>query len=263
MPNFPPLDSSVQWKISTGAIRFEETGYRQTVEAILSCGLATEVVGLLSAGKEADVYLARLGGAPLAIKVYRLYRTSRRHGGPIKVDNMAWRAAKEFEVLRQAWKGGASVPTPAKREENLLAMRYLGDETSPAPRLMDVQPADPLAFRDELLVALERLVGAGIVHGDLSAFNVLIYEDRPWFIDFSDALRVDRIGGSPWRRIEEARALLTRDLEGLASYFRKFNVPVAVAEETERIVAGIAAKAPKKRSRVWDGDTFTDLSRSG
>jgi len=252
MPNFPPLDASVQWKITSGAIRFQESGYRATVEDILSSGLATEVVGLLSAGKEADVYLARIGGGPIAIKVYRTYRTSHRGGGAIKIDNMAFRAAFEFEMMRQAWKGGASVPTPARRVENLLAMRYLGDETSCAPRLIDVEPADPLAFRDELLAAVGQLVRTGVVHGDLSAFNVLIYEDRPWFIDFSDALRVDRIGESPWRRIEEARVHLTRDMQGLASYFRKFDVPVDVAGETERLVAGIAAKAPKKRSRGRD-----------
>src|SRR5437867_3350157 len=145
MPNDSPLDASVQWKIKTGAIRFEEPGYRATVEAILSSGLATEVVGLLSAGKEADVYLARLGGGLLAIKSFRMYRTSHRGGGAIKIDNMSWRAAFEFEALRIAWKGGASVPTPAKRVENLLAMRYLGDETASAPRLVDVEPSDPVA----------------------------------------------------------------------------------------------------------------------
>ncbi|HEV8594348.1 MAG TPA: RIO1 family regulatory kinase/ATPase, partial [Thermoplasmata archaeon] len=165
MPNFPPLDASVQWKIKSGAIRFQESGYRATVEEILSSGLATEVVGLISAGKEADVYLARLGGAPLVVKVYRLYRTSHRHGGPIKVDNMAVRAAFEFEMLRQAWKGGAAVPTPAKRVENLLAMRYLGGEDGPAPRLIDLAPADPEAFLRELLAAVESLVLSGVVHG--------------------------------------------------------------------------------------------------
>ena len=252
MPNFPPLDSSVQWKIRAGAIRFQEPGYRATVEDILSSGLATEVVGLLSAGKEADVYLARIGGGPVAIKAYRMYRTSHRGGGAIKVDNMSFRAAFEFDMMRQAWKGGASVPTPAKRVENLLAMRYLGDEASSAPRLIDVEPEDPEAFRDELLAAVGRLVRAGVVHGDLSAFNVLIFEDHGWFIDFSDAIRVDRIGESPWRRIEEARVALARDVRGLASYFRKFDVAIDVSKETERLVAGIAARAPKKRSRPRD-----------
>ncbi len=252
MPNFPPLDASVQWKIRSGAIRFQEPGYRGTVEDILSAGLATEVVGLLSAGKEADVFLGRLGGGLLAIKAYRTYRTSHRGGGAIKVDNMAFRAAFEYEAMRLAWKGGAPVPTPAKRVENLLAMRYLGTEEASAPRLIDVEPTDAVAFRDELLAALDRLVASGVVHGDLSAFNVLIHEDRAFFIDFSDALRVDRIGSSPWQRIELARSLLERDVRALAAYFARFEVPLDERKVVDRLVAGIAAKAPRKGSRRDD-----------
>ena len=247
MPNFPPLDASVQWKISTGAIRFRESGYRATIDEILSSGLATEVVGLISAGKEADVYLARLGGGPLAIKVYRLYRTSHRGGGAIKVDNMAHRAAFEFEMLRQAWKGGACVPTPAKRVENMLAFRYLGTEDGPAPRLIDVAPVDPAGFQSEVVAAMERLVLAGVVHGDLSAFNILIHQDRPWFIDFSDSLRVDRLGQSPWQRLSEARQVLRRDLGGLASYFGRFGVGLAVDAIAGRLVLGLARRADLAR----------------
>jgi len=239
MPNSPTLDASVQWKISSGAIRFQEAGYRGTVEDILSSGLATEVVGLISAGKEADVFLARLNGAPLVIKVYRLYRTSRRGGGPIKVDNLAWRAAREFELMRQAWKGGATVPAPAKRVENLLAMRYLGGEDGPAPRLVDLAPADPPAFRSELLAATESLLRAGVVHGDLSAYNVLIHEDRPFFIDFSDGMRVDRLGAAPWMRLQLARETLTRDLEGLRSYVRRFDADFDPAPVIDRWIAGL------------------------
>ena len=222
MPNFPPLDRSVQWKISTGAIRFAEAGYRETVEAILSAGLATEVVGLISAGKEADVYLARLHGAPIVVKAYRLYRTSRRGGGSIKVDNMAWRAAFEFEMLHRAWRGGAAVPTPAKRVENLLAMRYLGGSEGPAPRLADLKPLRPRELLEEILAATRALLLAGVVHGDLSAYNILIHEDRPWFIDLSDSVRVDRLGSSAWQRLQVARQTLARDLASLRSYFARF-----------------------------------------
>src|SRR5207249_11331341 len=87
MPNRPYLDASVQWRINSGQLSLEEPDYRSVVEAILSAGLATAVVGLISAGKEANVYLARYNGAPLAIKSYRLYRTSPRGGGPVKQDS--------------------------------------------------------------------------------------------------------------------------------------------------------------------------------
>lgn len=196
------------------------------------------------------MYLTRLHGAPLAVKVYRLYRTSRRHGGPIKVDDMAMRAAFEFEMLRQAWKGGAAVPTPAKRVENLLAMRYLGGEEGPAPRLVDLAPVDPAAFRDELLAAVEALVLSGVVHGDLSAYNVLIHGDRPWFIDFSDSVRVDRLGSSPWQRLANASEALTRDLNGLASYFQRFGLDVDVASTVRDLVEKLRQRWEVTHERV-------------
>ncbi len=68
MPNQPYLDASVRWRLDAGQMSFAEPDYAATVDAILSAGLATEVVGLISAGKEANVYLARYKGAPLAVK---------------------------------------------------------------------------------------------------------------------------------------------------------------------------------------------------
>src|SRR2546427_4341519 len=63
MPNHPTLDASVQWRIDHGTIDLREPGYRGTAEAILDAGLATEVRRLISAGKEADVYLCAYNGA--------------------------------------------------------------------------------------------------------------------------------------------------------------------------------------------------------
>src|SRR5438132_10313952 len=123
MPNTPTLDASVQWRIDHGTIDLREPGYRGTAEAILDAGLATEVRRLISAGKEADVYLCAYNGAPLAVKAYRLYRTSHRGGRPIKADTMSWLAAHEFEMMRQAWKGGACTHAgPARGEPAVHAV---------------------------------------------------------------------------------------------------------------------------------------------
>src|SRR5438445_1830277 len=133
MPNRPYLDASVQWRINSGQLSLEEPDYRSVVEAILSAGLATEVVGLISAGKEANVYLARYNGAPLAIKSYRLYRTSHRGGGPGKKDSRGGRPARESELMRQARKGGVRFPRPARGGENRFSLKYLGTEEGPPP----------------------------------------------------------------------------------------------------------------------------------
>src|SRR6266705_4588714 len=112
MPNRLYLDASVQWRINSGQLSLEEPDYRSVVDAILSAGLATEVLGLISAGKEANVYLARYNGAPLAVKSYRLYRTSHRGGGPVKQDSMGWRAAHGNGMMRQAMESCLTGPPP-------------------------------------------------------------------------------------------------------------------------------------------------------
>lgn len=237
MPNDPYLDASVAWRIKTGNLDLHEAGYRTTEEAILSSGLATEVCALISSGKEADVYLARYRGAPIAVKVYRLYRTSHRGGGPVKQDSLGWMAAQEYEMTRQAWKGGARVPTPARRSENMFSMRYLGDENGPAPRLHDVELEEPGAFLDEVLRGVEVLLAAGIVHSDLSAFNILVHDGAPWFIDLSQALRIDRTGWSPWMRVNEATATLRRGIDALQKYFGRYGLRI----ESEELVAAMTS----------------------
>ncbi|MFQ5918554.1 MAG: RIO1 family regulatory kinase/ATPase [Thermoplasmata archaeon] len=230
------LDKSVRWRIDHRTLPQREPSRRTTIEAILSSGLATEVVGLLSAGKEADVYLAGYGGDPIAVKVYRLFRTSRRGGGGAKLDRMSRQAAREYDALFRAWKAGAPVPTPARRVENMVSMRYLGDDDGPAPRLQDVPLRNPKEFLDQTLTATKALVQGGQVHGDLSAFNILVHASRPWFIDFSDAIRVDRLGISPWKRLTRARTRLRRDLQALQVHFRRYGLSLDVEGITSDLV---------------------------
>ncbi len=233
------LDKSVRWRLDARTLSFREPSYKETVEAIISSGLATEVECLLSGGKEADVYLARYNGAPIAIKVYRLYRTSRRGGKPVKLDVMSWQAAVEYDALYRAWKSGAPVPAPAQRVENMLSMRYLGGDLGPAPQLKDVRLEEPAAFLLTTLEAAKCLVRSGIVHGDLSAFNILVHEGGPWFIDFSNSLRVDRLGVSPWKRLKEASALLSQDFTALRGYFRRYGVTFDVELTVSELVRSL------------------------
>jgi len=235
MPNDAYLDASVHWRIRSGTLDLHEAGYRSTADAILSSGLATEVVGLISAGKEADVYLASYNGSPIAVKCYRLYRTSHKGGGPIKLDSMGWKAAKECEMTFQAWKGGAKVPAPARRVENMFSMRYLGDETGPAPRLSDVSLEDPEEFLKMVMSGIAALAKSGVVHTDLSPYNILVHSGDPWFIDLSEALRVDRTGGAPWVTLTRATEALNSGVSAVGKYFRKYGVEV----ECEEFIRGL------------------------
>ena len=238
MPNDPYLDASVAWRIKSGCIDFREADYRTTVEDILTAGLATEVFSLISTGKEADVYLAGYNGAPLAVKVYRLYRTSHRGGRPIKLDSAGRLAAHEYDMLYQAWRGGAPVPAPARRVEHMISMRYLGGER-PAPRLHDVRLDDPPLCLEKVLAGVESLARAGVVHSDLSSYNILVFEDRPWFIDLSEAIRVDRTGYSAWQRLEVASRALHAGLDALQAYFRRYGLDIETEAMVERIVRSL------------------------
>lgn len=240
MPNSPYLDKSLHWKIRTGQVDMEEPRFKDVAEAIATSGLATEVVRPLSGGKEAEVYLCLYKGTPIAIKAYRLFRTSHRGGGLIKAEALSWRAAHEFDLLLMAFRGGAPVPAPARRVEQMFSMRYLGDD-EPAPRLKDVELDNPEVFIRHIISGVEGLAAAGVVHGDLSPFNILVFQGCPWFIDLSEGIRVDRMGFNARLRRDRARRALTHGLGTLRSHFDRYGVEVPVEETVARIVASFRA----------------------
>jgi len=235
MPNSGYLDKSVHWKVQSGQIAFAEPTHDEVADAILDVGLATEVGQRLGSGKEADVYLCRDGRRPMVVKVYRQYRTSHRGGGPIKLETMGQRAVREFELLCYAWQGGARVPEPGRRVENMFSMQYLGTTEAAAPMLRHVRLDDPAPFLDAILSGIEGLAEAGIVHSDLSPFNILVHEGRPWFIDLAAGVRVDRLGSPPWERLTEALRALEHGIATLDRYFRRYDLELDAPDLLARV----------------------------
>jgi len=131
------------------------------------------------------------------------------------------------------------VPTPARRVENMFSMRYLGDADGPAPRLKEVELDDPKRFLDLTLAGVETMAKAGVIHGDFSAYNILVLQKKPWFIDFSEAFRVDRTGMAPWMRLTMAGDALTHGLETLQSHFRRYDLTIEVKPFVERLVGSL------------------------
>jgi serine/threonine-protein kinase RIO1 len=121
-------------------------------------------------------------------------------------------------------------------------MRYLGDEEGPAPRLKDVRVERPQEFLDGILADVEKLADVGLVHGDLSPYNVLVYQGEPWFIDFPDCLRVDRLGAAPWRQLAEAERLLRRGLRAFEVYFRNDHVTLDI----DAFVGGLVGRLDRR-----------------
>ncbi len=235
MPNDGYLDESVHWKVRNGLLGFAEPTHGEVADAILDAGLATEVGQRLGSGKEADVYLGRDGRRRIVVKVYRQYRTSHRGGRRIQMESMGQRASREFELLGYAWQGGARVPEPGTRVENMFSMQYLGAPDRAAPRLQQARLDDPAAFLRDTLAGIEGLAEAGVVHSDLSPFNILVHEERPWFIDLAAGIRVDRLGSPPWVRLHEAFRALQAGGATLVRYFRCYGLEFDTEELLRRV----------------------------
>ena len=133
-----------------------------------------------------------------------------RHGR--EVLRQDW-PGREFAALSRLWAAGVAVPYPVEQTPDGLLMQFVGDERFAAPRLVNAGLDHPevQSAADQLVDNLHRLVAAGMVHADLSAYNLLWWEERLWIIDVPQA--VD-IGANPG-----AFEFLRRDLMNVSGWF--------------------------------------------
>lgn len=220
---------------------------RETMEALYDLsgdGYFDLLYGFVKDGKESKVAVAERGDELLAVKLYVIeasnYRDMRQYlNGDPRFRNVkkskrdivfSW-CQKEFRNLQKAEDAGVPVPHPVAAEKNVLLMEFLGAEFRPAPRLQDVTLENPRTGLDRLVDHMAALwQDAGMVHGDLSAFNVLLWEERLYLIDFSQAV----LTAHP-----RADELLDRDITNVADHFRRrYDLAVDEAEMRERITRG-------------------------
>jgi RIO kinase 1 len=98
----------------------------------------------------------------------------------------------EHEIMTRLWQAGMTVPYPLMYGEETLDLEYIGDPDGAAPQLFASRLSDELlvsAF-EQLIDGLRIMVGAGVAHGDLSAYNLLWWQDTLWFIDFPQAVDI-------------------------------------------------------------------------
>jgi RIO kinase 1 len=174
----------------------------------------------------------------LALKVYRLHRTPHKKKSAIgySLDRVGQVAADEFTILEKAYRAGVPVPTPARRVDNMFTMRFLGDETN-ARQLKDSELDDPDNVMNQALGIIEQLLlNACLIHGDLSEYNLLLYREKLFVIDFPQAIdlssRVDRPG-----RFEKSKPFLLRDIRNVADYFSKYDITFDIQEMYDRLVS--------------------------
>jgi RIO kinase 1 len=218
---------------------------------LLELGIIDGVVRPLMSGKEAELYIVMSGGEQRVAKVYkeasnrsfkrrddytegRRVRNSRDRRAMAKrsqhgraQDEAAWRSA-EVDVIYRLRAAGVRVPTPYHFIDGVLIMELVtGKDGLPAPRLGDVSfsAEEGREVYDLVLQQVIRMLCTGVVHGDLSEFNVLWGADGPVVIDFPQA--VDAAKNS------SARRLLLRDVENLHRFLSrgKDHRRAALAEE--------------------------------
>ncbi|MEX2394037.1 MAG: RIO1 family regulatory kinase/ATPase [Actinomycetota bacterium] len=126
-------------------------------------------------------------------------------------------AQREYNALKRLWEAGASVPYPVERSDHGFVMQYIGTPSAGAPRLADVKLSreEARAVFDRLTDQLGIFAREGIVHCDLSAYNVLLQHGRPWIIDVPQVMELDTSQGP---------ALFERDVANICAYFRKYGV---------------------------------------
>jgi len=210
------------------------------LQPLVEDGLIDDVTRQLMSGKEATVYVVVCGDEVRCAKVYkeadkRSFRQSVDYTEGRKVKNSrqaramqkgskygrasqeaAWQSA-EVDALYRLANAGVRVPTPYNFYEGVLLMALVtGDDGNAAPRLNDVQLSHETAleYHAFLIQQVVRMLCAGIVHGDLSEFNILVGSEGPVIIDLPQA--VDAAGNN------HAKEMLLRDVNNLATYFGQF-----------------------------------------
>jgi RIO kinase 1 len=190
-----------------------------------SQGHFEELESTISVGKEANIFTATTKrNERIIVKIYRLENCNfskmysylnqdPRYSSLNKKTRLiifAW-TQREYRNLLLA-REVIKVPKPIAFKDNILLMEFIGD-TDPAPELKDAKPKDPKKFYKKVIDNMRKLFKAGLIHGDLSPFNILNHNEEPVFIDFSQ---------STMTNADNAKELITRDVKNIAVYFRKF-----------------------------------------
>jgi RIO kinase 1 len=212
----------------------------ESLSSLLDDGILQDVIRPLMSGKEAQVYLVVSEGEERVAKVYkeaqnrtfknraeytegRKTRNSRdqramakrsKHGR--QQDEAAWRST-EVDMIYRLRHAGVRVPTPYHFIDGVLVMELVkGPQNLPAPRLGDLafSAEEAKALFAQLIKEVVRMLCAGVVHGDLSDFNVLMDAQGPVIIDFPQA--VEAAGN------QNARKLLLRDVANLQNFVNRF-----------------------------------------
>lgn len=218
-------------------IAYENVFDQSTLRAVFKMsgqGFFDNIEGPISTGKESNVFLVKLGEEKRVAKIYRTndaafkkmheYMKSDPRFSGMKGTNLTivylW-AKKEFRNLMRAREKEVSAPMPLSVFKNILIMEYFD-----APLLIKQPPKDPKKFYEKLIKEVIKLKTAGLVHTDISEYNILNNNEEPVLIDFSHALDL---------RYPNVQRYLVRDIHNIVTYFNKFGLRLDEKKEFERV----------------------------
>jgi RIO kinase 1 len=200
-------------------------------------------------GKEANIFLAsKKEGDYVIVKIYRLASCnfnkmySYIRSDPRFMDIKNRRRLVIFKWVQREYRNlliareKINVPTPLAFSNNVLVMESIGGN-SPAGQLKDKRPKNPKEFSELVLASIKDLAVLGLVHGDLSEFNILNNNEKPYFIDFSQGTSIDD---------PNAFEYLKRDLENVSKFFSKMKVVIDVEKQVSDIKKAYQKKLFRK-----------------
>jgi RIO kinase 1 len=218
---------------------FGEVFDRQTLlllGKLISDGIINQVDFPVSTGKEANIFR---GTTPekefVAIKIFRTATMTFKHiatyiegdprfsyGYKNRRDIIEEWARKEYKNLVLLHQAKVRAPAPIKCVHNILIMEYIGDASKPAPMLKDVLLRNPQKIFDEIMGFITKMYKIKIVHADLSAFNILMFRQKPYIIDVGQGVLLDH---------PSSLEFLKRDIYNIVHYFKKYGI-----ESNERLI---------------------------
>jgi RIO kinase 1 len=202
----------------------------KTLEKLISDRIIDIIDFPISTGKEGNIFRGVTPNKKLvAIKIYRISTATFKHiSGYIAGDPRfksirkkrrdiiyAW-TKKEYKNLKRLEKADVKAPKPIIYVNNVLVMEYIGTKNVPAPLLKDVEIKNPEKIFDTLIDFISKMYKkAELVHGDISAFNILWHRNKPYLIDLGQGVLLEH---------PNAHEFLRRDIHNVVSYFKKFKI---------------------------------------
>ncbi|MCR4336004.1 MAG: serine protein kinase RIO [archaeon] len=214
------------------------------VHSLANKGLFDVLEHIVSTGKEAHVFAATdVSGNTRAVKIFKKETTDFKRMNEYIVDDrrfqnlrkdrrnlvFAW-AKKEYKNLLLANRANLSVPVPLGIKENVIVMEFISENNKPAKQLKETKSTkkELETYLEQIIDFMAKLYLAGLVHADLSEYNILVQKKKLVIIDFAQAVLLNH---------PKAREFFERDVTNIANFFSKKGIKISFEELYAKIKA--------------------------